>query len=230
MLDLVTLVAGAGLPALVLVVWFYRMDRARPEPLGLVGKSVLLGFLSAVPAVAIEMVVDLPAGALPGILGIAWTSFVTAALVEEGVKLFFLKRFALRHPAFDELMDGIVYAVCVSLGFAFAENLLYGLGDRSVLVLRAFTAVPMHAFASGAMGYWLGAARRERDPGRSRRLTLRGLRQAVLIHGMYDFFLFTGSALALLSLAVLAGAGLYVRRLVRQARAADDAVAASLDG
>ena len=30
-----------------------------------------------------------------------------------------------RNPHFDERMDGIVYAVCVGLGFAAVENVMY---------------------------------------------------------------------------------------------------------
>jgi RsiW-degrading membrane proteinase PrsW (M82 family) len=50
---------------------------------------------------------------------------VIVALVEEGTKLFFLKRFTWRSPDFNYRYDGVVYAVFVSLGFAAIENLLY---------------------------------------------------------------------------------------------------------
>jgi protease PrsW len=130
MSDLLILMAGAALPSLVIIIWFYRMDRLRPEPVGLIGRSVLFGFLAAAPAIAIELVVDLPASALPFPLSIIWTAFITAALVEEGVKYFFLKRYLYTNKHFNEVMDGILYAVCVSLGFAFAENITVWLGRQ----------------------------------------------------------------------------------------------------
>ena len=226
MSDYAILVIGAALPSLALILWFYRLDHKRPETLGLVGKSVLLGFLATLPAILLEMLVDIPAGFLPPLLGIAWTAFVTAALVEEGIKYFVLKRWLFRHPAFDEIMDGIVYAVCISLGFAFAENLMYGLGDGAALILRAFTAVPLHATATGIMGYWFGMAKR--NPSQAAPMMRKGFIAAVLVHGLYDFFLFTGTLLAFGALVVLAVAFMYLMALVRHAQAADDLAAGSL--
>ena len=226
MRDFALLVGGAALPSLVLIIWFYRLDHKRPEPVGLVGKSVLLGFLATVPAIFLEMLVDLPAGFMPRLLGIAWTAFVTAAFVEEGIKYFVLKRWLFRLSAFDEIMDGIVYAVCISLGFAFAENMMYGLGDGTALVLRAFTAVPLHATATGIMGYWFGMAKR--NPARAVPMMRRGFIAATVVHGLYDFFLFTGTILAFGSLVVLAVGFRYLMTLVRLAQAADDLAADDL--
>lgn len=228
MIDIIVLIAGAALPAAALIVVVVRADRARPEPVGLIGRSVLYGFLAAVPAIGLELVVDIPAPFLPGYLSPLWTAFVTAALVEESVKYFFLKRFLLRNPAFDEVMDGIVYAACVSLGFAFAENLMYGLGGGWVLVLRAFTAVPMHAAATGIMGYWLGLSARAPDPAAAAAVRRKGLASAVAVHGLYDFFLFAGGGLAMGALAVLVVSTRVLRRLARRAKAMDDAAETGL--
>jgi protease PrsW len=224
MLDYVILVAGAALPSLVLIIWAYRLDHKRPEPLGLVSKSVLLGFLATLPAIIIEMLVDLPAGLLPHLPGIVWTSFVTAALVEEGLKYLLLKRWLFRLTAFDEILDGIVYAVCLSLGFAFAENLMYGLGDSKTLFLRAFTAVPLHATATGIMGYWFGRAKRQ--PGRAEALMRKGYLAAVLVHGLYNFFLFTRTVFAFGALLVLVMAFRHLMVLIRLAQSADDSAIA----
>ena len=225
MFDIVVLVAGAALPAVVLLVLFYRADRARPEPLGLIGRSVLYGFLASIPAVALELIVDIPASRLPGMFGILWTSFITAAAVEEGVKYFFLKRYLLRNPAFDEVMDGIVYAACVSLGFAFAENLMYGMEGGLILLFRAFTAVPMHAAATGIMGYYIGMSRRERDPGEAAACRRKGFLAAMLIHGLYDFSLFSGFPLMFGAFVTLLVAVRILRRLIRKAKQLDDRAA-----
>ncbi len=223
MFDIAILVVGAALPSIVLVFLFYRADRARPEPVGLIGRSVLYGFLATIPAIAIELVVGLPASALPGVLGIAWTAFITAALVEEGIKYFFLRRFIEKSHDFDEVMDGIVYAACISLGFAFAENLMYGMSGGWILVFRAFTAVPMHASATGIMGYWIGLAKKEADPEKARVARRRGFMAALAIHGLYDFFLFSGSLFALGAVAVLLVSGRILRQYMRKAKAIDDA-------
>ncbi len=222
MIDVAILIIGAALPAVVLLAFFYRADRARPEPVGLLGRSVLYGFLATIPAIGIELVVDLPAAWLPGFLGIAWTSFITAALVEEGIKYALLKRYLLRNPAFNEVMDGIVYAACVSLGFAFAENLMYGIGGGWILLFRAFTAVPMHAAATGLMGFWLGISKRTSNPAEAASARHKGFASAILVHGLYDFFLFAGSPLALGAVVTLLMALRLLRRSIRRARVLDD--------
>ena len=63
---------------------------------------------------------------------------------------------------FNEPIDGIVYGVCASLGFATLENIyyVYLLADyfetssMSLALLRAFSAVPAHAVFGLFMGYF----------------------------------------------------------------------------
>jgi len=247
MFDLALSILLAALPAAVLLAWFRRQDRARPEPLGLLGRSVLYGFLATVPAAALEILLLRLGPGRPRLLAAAFDAFVVAGLVEEGVKFFFVRRYLLRRPEFDERMDGILYAACVSLGFAFAENILYGYADRVVLFFRAFTAVPMHAAVSGIMGYWIGRAKIE-GPRVENRLARgtelmgtelrlaggteleggsrpprasRGLWEAVLLHGAYDFFLFTRSAWALMAIPVLLAAVIRLLLLVADAKRRD---------
>lgn len=222
MFDLGLSIFLAALPAALLVLWFRRQDRARPEPVGLVGRSVLYGFLATAPAAALEYLLMRFGPHGRGFLSWAFDAFIVAGLVEEGVKYFFVKRYLYRRPEFDERMDGIVYAACVSLGFAFAENVLYGYGDSAVLLFRAFTAVPMHASVTGILGYWIGRAKIESGGGDGRRTCAsRGLWEAVLFHGAYDFFLFTSSLWSLLALPVLIGSIVRLLALVRDARARD---------
>ncbi|NLJ46091.1 MAG: PrsW family intramembrane metalloprotease [Treponema sp.] len=229
MLDLAFSILLAALPALLLLAWFRRQDRSRPEPLGLLGRSVLYGFLATVPAAALELLLLRVGPSGPRLLAAAFDAFVVAGFVEEGVKYFFVRRYILGRPEFDERMDGILYAACVSLGFAFAENILYGYTDRTVLLFRAFTAVPMHAAVSGIMGYWIGRAKIEGwGTGRgteleysSRPRALRGLWEAAIFHGAYDFFLFTRSGWALLAVVVLLAAGIRLVILVADAKRRD---------
>lgn len=249
MLDLAFSILLAALPALLLLAWFRRQDRSRPEPVGLLGRSVLYGFLATVPAAALELLLLRVGPSGPRLLAAAFDAFVVAGFMEEGVKYFFVRRYILGRPEFDERMDGILYAACVSLGFAFAENILYGYTDRTVLLFRAFTAVPMHAAVSGIMGYWIGRAKIEgRGTGRgtelehrgtasgkelnmsargteleysSRPRALRGLWEAAIFHGAYDFLLFTRSGWALLAVVVLLAAGIRLVILVADAKRRD---------
>jgi len=212
--------AGAALPAAIIIGYFVRLDRKRPEPIGLIGRSVLFGFIAVLPAAAIEIAIVRLLPAPGGILGALFTAFVVAALVEEGTKLFFVKRYLFRRREFDEIADGIVYAICVSLGFAFVENFLYGYGNAGVLAVRAFTAVPGHALFSGVMGYYVGVAKLEPDRPRA---WVRGLAWAIALHGLYDFLLMSRTWAAVLVLPLLVVGWIALKRLFRSAAAADEA-------
>lgn len=227
--SIILLVAGAALPSIILVLLFLKADKDRPEPIGLIGRSVFYGFLASVPAIIIELLLDPLHSLFPGLLSIAWKAFITAALVEEGLKYFFLYRYLYKNPAFDEVMDGIVYGACVSLGFAFAENLLYGVDGGWVLFVRAFTAVPMHAAATGIMGFYLGIAKNELEAAKSRQARQKGFFYALIIHGLYDFFLFLGSPLAIGAMVVLVLATRSLRRLIIKAKALDNSRVAVKD-
>ena len=132
----------------------------------------------------------------------------------------------MRNRAFDEPMDGIVYGVVASLGFATLENILFVFnGGMSVAVSRAFTAVPLHAFVGAIMGYYVGQA--WRHPEERRRYILQGYGIAVLLHMLYDFPLMamaeveevgTVLLLGLCTLGVLMVCWLWTVRLVRRLR------------
>jgi len=186
-------------PAVILLFWFNRRDTRRPEPGRLIFSAVGLGILSTLPAIVLEMLVDPLFTGLPPLEYALATGFITAALVEESCKLFFVYRFLFRKPQFDEVSDGIIYTIAASMGFALFENILYSQGVPGwTLLLRGFTAVPLHALASGIMGYYIGRAKFGRPS-----LRFKGLAAAVLIHGAYDFFLFTGTWLAFLTIPLL---------------------------
>jgi RsiW-degrading membrane proteinase PrsW (M82 family) len=196
------------LPALLLMALVERLDARRPEPRALLRRVALWGALSTVPAVAVETALG-ALGPTAGVEHALYAAFVVAALTEETVKALVLYRFVWREPAFDERLDGIVYATRAGLGFAMVENVLYlfdttsGADFLSVFVMRAVFAVPGHAISAGFMGYW--AARRRFDgvgPGLAG-----GLAVAIALHGAYDASLFlitdSGGSLGLWTLALL---------------------------
>jgi RsiW-degrading membrane proteinase PrsW (M82 family) len=230
-MPLLTL-ALALVPALLLVRYYYRQDRARPEPKGLVVKVFLIGVLSALVAIPLEFLASQFQRAFDprSILFPLFKAFVVAGLVEEYLKLTVVRLTAWRNPAFDEVMDGIVYTVVAGMGFACLENVLYvmGVGGSVVTALaRAFTAVPMHAVSSGLMGYSLGRSRFAGSPGAARALVARGLLTAVGFHGLYDFLLFVspmwGHWTGLLVVPLVGLGFLALRGRIRVALAEDQA-------
>ena len=188
------LIAAAVIPAIVLLVMVYRMDRLEKESRGLLLKLVGMGILSALIALVLEKigtwVLD-RCFSYPNTLYYVLTYFVVVALSEEGAKYFLMNRMIWRNPEFNCQFDGIVYAVFVSLGFALWENIQYVLafGFQTALV-RAVTAIPGHACFGVFMGVWYGLAKRMERRGQAGGVTICRclcLVFPVLLHGTYDY-------------------------------------------
>ncbi len=175
------------LPALALMTLVDLADAKRPEPHWQVRKLALLGALAVAPVFFLQTFLARLV-TLTGVSSAFFDGFVSAALIEEGAKALVLWFGVWRHPAFDERLDGIVYATRAGLGFALVENVLAlsntssTLGFVGTFVLRAFFAVPVHAITAGFIGDF--TARRRFDgtgPGLAGGLVI-----AVLLHGLYD--------------------------------------------
>ncbi len=206
----------AFIPSLFLVIFFYRKDSQKKEPAPLILKTFLLGFISVLPAALIEIFIAPFLMSSSHLASALYKAFIIAAIVEEGIKFSVIKLFIFNRQEFDEVADGILYTITVSLGFAFFENLFYSFGSITVLLLRGLTAVPLHAAASGIMGYFIGKSKFE-----SRGYLEIGFLSAVAIHGLYDFFLFYGGILSLTVLPLLIAAGIVLLKLYRKALRAD---------
>ena len=188
------LLVAALLPAIVLMVYVYRKDSVEQEPIGLIGRLLLLGAVAGpLAAITENLFFALFESVLPaGTLLIFCEYFIGVALVEEGFKYLFLNT-TWKNPAFNYVFDGIVYAVTVALGFAALENVLYVFdGGIEVAIARAIFAVPGHAADGVVMGCFYGLARKfaaEGFNGKARTYRLLALVLPVLEHGIYDFSL-----------------------------------------
>lgn len=187
-------------PPIGFLVYILRFDRIEPEPRGFVVRMLFLGVLSVVPAALIEgVLLENPFFAGEGLVQAGLQSFLVIAPVEEAIKLLVVILFAWRSRNFNEPNDGIVYAGVVSIGFAMAENVFYVLEHGiGVGFARALTAIPGHTFTGVLMGRYIGMARFA--PKRSRCIgnILAGLLLAWLLHGLYDTFVLSGTAWALM--------------------------------
>ncbi len=187
---MIQIVAGLA-PALLLMLYIYYADHLQREPM----RQLWRAFFFGVGSIAVSLMfstlleifgLDHAGGGLWGVLNQA---FWGAAIPEESAKLLMLWFVVRRNPYFDERMDGIVYAVCVGMGFAGLENVMYldeAAGDWiTVGIMRALMAVPCHYYNAVAMGYffslyWLG-----KKEHRTRNLVL-ALLVPILMHGVYD--------------------------------------------
>lgn len=184
----------ALLPVAILLTAIYLKDKASPEPAGQLVKAFVFGVISAGVAIALSTLLEMTG------LYSQWApynanrirmAFFGAAIPEETAKLFMLWLLLRKNKFFDENMDGIVYAVFVSLGFAAFENISYLFSNSepflSVGIMRACTAIPGHFCFGILMGYYYSLATF------GNKATLRNKMFTWLIpvmaHGFYDAIL-----------------------------------------
>ena len=185
----------ALLPVAILVYYIYHKDKNSPEPTGQLVKAFFYGILS-IPlsfcmSIPLELIGLYPAEAT-SIFGSISTAFFGAAIPEEIAKFIMLWLLLRNNPYFDEKMDGIVYAVCVSLGFAALENIMYLFSNAesylSVGIARAIFAIPGHFCFGILMGYYYSLARfYPKAPKKNKVLILVA---PIIVHGLYDSILF----------------------------------------
>lgn len=184
------------LPGILICLFIYLRDHKKNrEPLGLLLLCFFMGVAIAVPCIFLEtwlsiiVATYLRAFEVSPIVHIIVQSFAVIALCEEGLKFYVLKKVAFSMKQFDEPMDGIVYSVFVSMGFATIENVGYVyMHGATTAIMRMFLSVPAHAAFAVLMGYYAGMAKFNLI--NRRKLLLKGLLIAILFHGFYDTCLF----------------------------------------
>lgn len=211
MLANLTVIVIALIPVVLLLFYILRKDRRAPEPARQLVKGFLFGILSlplsfcmSAPFGYFGLYVDEPVT----VWGSVMTAFWGAAIPEEIAKLIMLWLLLRKNRHFDEKLDGIVYAVCVSLGFAAGENLLYLFYNYdsflTVGIMRALFAIPAHFSFGVLMGYYYSLVKfYPKSPAKNKVMVILA---PILAHGIYDSILFaldvTYPAVALLLLAV----------------------------
>jgi RsiW-degrading membrane proteinase PrsW (M82 family) len=181
--------------------WFvYWMDRYEKEPKVLLGAVFAWG---AVVAAGLAFLVNttLATGVYLFTQSEAATNLTTGSLiapvVEEILKgLAVLVVFLAARHEFDSLLDGIIYAGIVALGFAATENTLYIYRDGYLangyagLLGLAFVRVVLvgwqHPFYTAFIGIGLAVTRLARDQFLRVSAPLAGLFLAILLHSMHN--------------------------------------------
>lgn len=189
---------SAILPVVILLIYIYFKDHKNPEPIGQLHKafwwgvfSVFVSFLVSIPCHEFGLFPDKASDFFDALR----ISFIGAAIPEEGAKLFVLWLFLRKNKYFDENTDGVVYAVCVSLGFAAFENVcyLFSAGDKwlSVGTGRALFSVPGHMFFGILMGYYYSLITFQPSPSIKNKILV--ICAPVLAHGLFNSMLYTMS-------------------------------------
>ncbi len=192
------------LPSLLIVTFFVKSDRF-PEPTKEIIKIFFYGIFLCFPAFYLNSA-----------LGNIYTktavsddlisSFLSAAPVEEVLKFTVLYSLVYKMKDFNEPIDGIVYGVTVSLGFATLENIyyVYILSDyfdttsRSLAILRSFTAIPAHGIFGATMGYFF---MKYTFVQKQNNLAMCFI-VPILLHGVYNFFASSYFIISLLTVII----------------------------
>ena len=144
-----TLLITVGVPLFIVFAIIYS-DRFR-EPTDLVIKTFFAG-----------VIICFPAAELNHLLIPSYEYSYRAGFTEETLKFLVLYFYIRPKSAFNEPMDAIVYGVLVSLGFATFENITYvyqgnfEVDSFSLAIVRAVSAIPLHATCGIIMGYFFG--------------------------------------------------------------------------
>ena len=164
-MNFILVLVSALAPAIMLFFYIRKRDEKRPEPIRELLKAFGVGALSAILAVILALFLEAMSfytDTYDSFIGALRCSLFGAALPEEVSKFLFFWLVVRKNRYFDERVDGIVYAACVSLGFAALENIFYLFGSDSWVttgIIRAVISVPGHFFFGVLMGYYYSLVR-----------------------------------------------------------------------
>ena len=176
-------------PSFLIVLYFFFSDKFK-EPKGTVAIVFVLGILICLPAGILNNFMFVNFGGegsgkdlTHSFLGPAWT--------EEILKFLVLYAIVLRRAEFNEPMDGIVYGVVASLGFATYENYDYvfrlaetwDIAPQQLAIWRSYSAVPMHGLNGCIMGFYFGMYAFTAN----KKFLVLSLLIPFLLHGFYNF-------------------------------------------
>jgi RsiW-degrading membrane proteinase PrsW (M82 family) len=195
-MNIIIILIAALLPAILLWIYIWRKDPQK-EPLSRLVIATILGVVICIPISVIELGIDAIMFGVDGeptsLAGTTAMAFLSAALPEEAIKLLALWLVLRKNRYYDEHFDGIVYAVCIGLGFAAIENIVYVFSEEewvAVAISRALLAVPGHYAFAILMGYYYSIYH---FVDHSPKAAARVLLIPVLFHGVYDAIAMSGT-------------------------------------
>ncbi len=185
----------ATLPVPIYVALALWIDRFEPEP---PWTLAIAFFWGALVAIFMAFVLNTLGGSIVGALlgdnvGEVFAAVVSAPIVEETSKaLVLFALFYWNRDEFDGVIDGIVYAAMVGLGFAMTENIqYYGGAAREgnvalIVMLRGALAPYSHPLFTSMTGIGLGLASQSNNRAVKICAPLAGLFVAMSLHGLWN--------------------------------------------
>lgn len=209
--------------SLAYIFLLYYSNPLRRLPSSVVTASFLIGMFAVIPVIVIKQLIGLPHTAS------FLTAFVSAGLVEEGIKfaLMGLTIWRFRFPDLAEELDVAIYFGILGVGFGIYEDFSYlfsgtysvwKAGDilqfrsalRALLAARAF---PGHILFDSIAGFLVGRARFTKNRRHRPWLILGAFALAVAMHGSFNMIATHGGNIPILTyIVVLVGIFLYLRQ------------------
>ena len=150
------------LPSLALVLYFVKSDKFK-EPNRIIIITFLFGILITIPAGYLNSLIDKNFATGERFNDALLSGFFGGGPVEELLKFSILYFYILKEKAFNEPMDGLVYGILASLGFATLENLQYVFyfdsefwTAQEIAIFRSYSAIPLHGLCGAIMGFYFG--------------------------------------------------------------------------
>jgi len=197
----------ATLPVPIYIMLLLWIDRYESEPLWMLATTFFWGALVAVCIALILNTINgfiVTAATNSAQIGENFGAVVSAPIVEEGSKAFILLvLFLWKKDEFDGIVDGIVYAGMVGLGFAMTENILYygravqgGAGALTfIFILRGMAAPFSHPLFTSMTGIGLGWSRQSNNGFVKVVMPVLGFMLAVFLHATWNGTATYGGAL-----------------------------------
>ena len=197
-IELIIGMVCATLPVPIYIMLLLWIDRYESEPLWMLATAFLWG---ALVAVFIAFILNTINGEIVKVatqsaqIGENFGAVISAPIVEESSKAFILLvLFLWKRDEFDGIVDGIVYAGMVGLGFAMTENILYygravggGAGALTFTwILRGMAAPFSHPLFTSMTGIGLGWSRQSDNGFIKIVMPVLGFMLAVLLHGTWN--------------------------------------------
>jgi protease PrsW len=178
-------------PLFAVLVYLYLRYKFSQWSFSLLLKSFIWGMISIILVLVVQIFASyMELDQLTNIRRVLFYALVVVAFFAEFGKYFILRGFVYPKAEFKTPVDGIIFAVMISLGFATMNNILYfiNISHLSVNNANALTSGPANVIFGVILGFFLGL-------GKLRKLryidSMTGLAAAVFFHSLYAFCLLT---------------------------------------
>ncbi|HZS42733.1 MAG TPA: PrsW family glutamic-type intramembrane protease [Candidatus Paceibacterota bacterium] len=184
-------ILGGVVPSCVWLFFWIQEDRLHPEPKKIIWRSFGAGIIAVLIAVGLEHLIQ------PDPTQATLLIFFIFALVEEIFKYWAAYFSCINTPYNDEPIDPAIYLISAALGFAALENIFFL--NTPILQNNLFNSVVtgnlrflganlLHVISSATIGIFIAFAF-YKPPWQRRLYLIIGLVLAVVLHGLFNFFI-----------------------------------------